>query len=683
MWSEPLLQPPPTPHSVRDPLRDEEAIEAFAAMMAARQLSHEAMTQLARRAVERANALAGSARRTVRSSGRLSDASSTSSSVSAASSGRGTLGSHTHNSAHSLSGATTTAPSNFTNLSRSRETLSYTSELLDLRRDEITAEADRLEEAKADLARERKRLEAASAELRHAHHELHISLPHNAAARIQAEMRANAARAEFAARRASAESEAHKIAVRRKAEGQARAERRLARAQLKLALILQCTLRARMARRRVDGLRAAHAEERQRKLMAEGALRRKLARRERRDLENRSAAALQASMRGRWARRSDVSVLRMKERERKAALTTRLKRRDAALMVQRVARGKAARLKVNELRAERIALARMRAANSRSALKERRAATILQGWIRKRKAEREHKALRLRTTHERRRSVSELRRDMQRRVAVVAITSAWRGKRARRIARMRRDAAADQEAAKFYWEEGERLRIERMQAFLSNASRTEGAASAKQPSLPGRPRVGGGEDLSKGGSADSLRAAARRRMSAALLIQSYAHRRMAIRLVAPQRRMVREAKVKRVEDRIARRRAAKMTAAATLIQSAARMHAARIVIGEKRALNAERQRAMDAVRRAAASYLKSVDSLAEAEQRRATNAAAAILQAVTRGRRARKLASALAKLPPDPRVVVHSVAIDDETLSTYHQVRLSLLCSCVFASLCT
>jgi len=76
-------------------------------------------------------------------------------------------------------------PAPFSNMSRSRQTASYTTELIDLKKDEIAAEAARLDDARLELARERRRMEAAAAELKHAHHELTVAMPHKAAARLQ------------------------------------------------------------------------------------------------------------------------------------------------------------------------------------------------------------------------------------------------------------------------------------------------------------------------------------------------------------------------------------------------------------------------------------------------------------------------------------------------------------------
>jgi hypothetical protein len=564
------------------------------------------------------------------------------------------------------------------NLSRSRETPSYTSELLDLRRDEIAAEADRLEEAKADLARERRRMEAAAAEMQYAHHHLHVSLPHNSAARIQAEMRASAARASFTARRATAGRDAEMAATQRAVAAQARAERQLARARLKLALRLQRAARAWAGRRAAEAVREARAEERQRQLMAEGALRRRLGRRERREMEHRAATDVQAAARGRSVRTSDVARVRREQRERKAALAVRIARRDAVIQLQRVARGHAGREAAQLLRKERADAARVLAANSRFALRERRAATLLQSRVRTRRAAREADELRLHAEHKRRSSVSDLRREMKRRMSAVHIASAWRGKRGREVARMRRDAAADREAAVFYRAEGERLRVETMHGAANAVAATAAASSHEQKQhsfVPSallhriqRSSAEAGSPSAPNAGGMSQRASARHLLSSALLIQSYARRRRAIRLVAPQRRAAREARARRLAERVERRCVAKRIASATMIQSVARMRAARGIVAKRRAVEAGRARAMAAVRAAAAGYLKSVESAAEAERRRARDAAAALLQGAARGRKARHYAAALAALPSDPTVVMHSLVFEDVALSAFHQV---------------
>lgn len=660
----------------------DEALEAFAAVLAARGLSTESMQQLAKRAVERAHRIGAPARRARTLRGLPLDASSTSSSLGVVSSGRAA-------SAHSAWSSVSPAPgspprsvgatpASLSNLSRSRELPSYTSELLDLRRDEIAAEADRLEEAKAELARERRRLEAAAAEFQHAQHHLTVSLPHNSAARIQAEMRANAARASFAARRATAGRDAEMAAAQRAAAAQARAERQWARARLKLALRLQRIARAQAGRRVAEAMRAARAEEHQRKLVLEGALRRRLGRRERRELEYRAAAAVQAAVRGRSVRTSDAARVRREQLERKAALAARIEWRDAAIQLQRVARGRAGRTAAQVLRRERADAVRVLAATSRFALRERRAATLLQAQIRTRHAAREVDELRLQAERKRRSSVSELRHEMRRRLSAVLIASAWRGWRGRDVARMRRDAAADQEAAVFYRAEGERLRVETLYGPASAGAAT-GAASrhkSKQPSEPPSllhwiksSSAEGGSHSAPNAGGIAQRTFAQRLFSAALLMQSYARRRRAIRLVAPQRRAAREARARRAEERMERRRVAKRIASAKVIQSIVRMRAAKVIVTQRRAVEAGRARAMEAVRKAAAGYLKSVESAADAERRRAKDAAAAMLQGAVRGRKARRHAAVLAALPSDPTVIIHSVAFDGVALSTFHQVR--------------
>mmetsp|Transcript_2623 Transcript_2623/g.8314 ORF Transcript_2623/g.8314 Transcript_2623/m.8314 type:complete len:412 (-) Transcript_2623:141-1376(-) len=98
------------------------------------------------------------------------------------------------------------------------------------------------------------------------------------------------------------------------------------------------------------------------------------------------------------------------------------------------------------------------------------------------------------------------------------------------------------------------------------------------------------------------------------------------------------------------------------------MRAAKVIVTQRRAVEAGRARAMEAVRKAAAGYLKSVESAADAERRRAKDAAAAMLQGAVRGRKARRHAAVLAALPSDPTVIIHSVAFDGVALSTFHQL---------------
>jgi len=258
---------------------------------------------------------------------------------------------------------------------------------------------------------------------------------------------------------------------------------------------------------------------------------------------------------------------------------------------------------------------------------------------------------------------------MQRRLAAVKIAAHLRGKHGRAVARMRRDARADGEAANFYREEGERLRIETLHGTAPAGARHPLATARNRESeAQGSLRV----DSPGSSSGTARRKAACRRLAAAVLLQSMARRRLTMRRVAPQRRAAKEAKAKRALERASRRLAGKQATAATALQAAVRRRGAATRVAERRGVKARQDAAMASVRRSAAAYLWSVDTKAEAKANRARAGAAALIQAAVRGRRARAFAVGLASLPPDPRVLVHSVAIDDPSLAGFTQVRWPL-----------
>ena len=194
-------------------------------------------------------------------------------------------------------------------------------------------------------------------------------------------MRANVVRAAYAAQRETAQRDARLLAAERAAAAEARAERRRGRETLRLAVALQRGVLAFHARRLVEAARAARAADQQRGLIIEGALRRRVVRRERRDLEHRSASAIQAVARGKGLRTSDAERARGHQREQKAALAFRVGRREAAFVLQRCARAWAGRREAARRRRERSEALRLGAAVSRLALKERRASMLLQGQV--------------------------------------------------------------------------------------------------------------------------------------------------------------------------------------------------------------------------------------------------------------------------------------------------------------